>query len=74
MHVEEEIARLQQQTETLFCNDERHEKAMKEMTNEIKCIRKELIREISNRLPNWAVFLLSALTACVGWLVSMVVI
>ncbi len=74
MQIEEEIVRLQQQIKALSDNDERHEDNLKTLTTDIRCIRKELIKEISNRLPTWAVFLLSGMTACIGWLASMVVL
>ncbi len=69
-----EIAGLKKEVKNLYDNDKRHEEMMRALTIDIQCIRKELIKEISNRLPTWAVFLLSGLTAAIGWLASMVML
>lgn len=72
-----EIAKLQEQVHTLFVNDERHDKELKALRQDIAACNeavlgeiKDLRREMANRLPLWATALMSILTAVVGGLIG----
>lgn len=73
----DEITKLQEQVKTLFANDERHEKELDELKDDVKdCNRvlldklEEMNRQMATRLPTWATILISVLTALLGGLVG----
>ena len=59
---DQEIARIEAQIVTLFKNDERMERAIDKITNDVQ----EIKDEFANRLPTWATIVLSILTASLG--------
>lgn len=69
-----EISKIQEQIHTLFVNDERHERELAEVKQQVKdCNQaildelKDLRKEMANRLPLWATTLIACLMALLGY-------
>lgn len=60
---EQDVVRIKEQIVTLFKADERMDKCIEKLSNDIQEIKERL----ANRLPNWATALIAVLTAAVGW-------
>jgi septal ring factor EnvC (AmiA/AmiB activator) len=63
---EQEIARIEEQIVTLFKNDERLEKSIAKLGDDITEIKEQL----ANRLPLWATTLIGILTGICGFLAA----